>query len=931
MEVSGRQPARAVLDRFLEQAHHGPRALVVEGEAGIGKTVLWRAALSGAAGIRVLVCAPTQAESTLPYAGLADLLADVPARLTGALPEAQRLALDIALCRTAPGAGDLHALAVAHGLLTVLRLLALQGPVLIAVDDMPWLDPATASALLFALRRLDEPVSLLATRRSGGLVWDGEPDLSPQLLHLEPLDLDEIDALLELRLGHAFRLPALLAVQRTSGGNPLHALEVARAALLAGVELHPGGRLPVPPDLASLLRARPDQLPPQARQTLVLLAALAQPTEELLADALGDRHCAQTSLAAALRHGLVVRSGPRLRFFHPLFAAVLLDDLSPAALRAVHARLAAVVAEPVERARHLGLAQEHPDEAVAAAVEEGASVAAARGAPVEAAELAALALRLTPARDAGARAQRAMRTALHHEQAGTASAARPLLIAALAELPPGPSRVRVLLRLASVLNASGEQAEARWTYQQAVHEAGDDPQAAAEARQVLAWELAATGDMPEAQVHARACCVLADQVAAPPLAAGCRAIAGLVAFMAGDGAPPLDDAMPDKGDTWPFPDAIDPAWAGAMVAMWGDDTTAARQHAARMRAWAQRHGDLLVESESEAIEAYVDLRTGHWDRALAATRAQLARAGRVDEVHNDAMGLWSLALVEAHLGQVEQARSHALRGREQARAGGQLFAELQCTAVLGFLDLSAGAVASAWAQLADVPAALWQLGYGDPGFLRCTADAVEAAVAVGALADASRLAERLGAQAVRSGSAWGAAAAARCDGLVVAARGDLPAAAEELRGAVALTETLGQPFELARTLLVAGGVARRRKLKAEAGAALARAEELFAALPAPLWLAQAQAQAARLGGRASSPLVLTETERQVAELAAQGRSNAEAAAALFVSVKTVEWNLSKVYRKTGLRSRAELAARWHSGDWDVNTGVPPGSWTAPRP
>lgn len=923
--VAGRRSPRSVLAGFLQEARHGPRALVVEGEAGMGKTVLWREALSAAAGMQVLVSMPTQAESALPFAGLSDLLADVPARCTGALPEAQRLALDIALCRTAPGASGLPALAVAHGLLSTLRLLVAEGPVLIAVDDLPWLDPATASALLFALRRLDEPVSLLATRRTGGLVWEGEPDLAPELLRLGPLDLDEIDALLELRLGHAFRLPALLEVQRSSGGNPLHAVEVARAALQAGVELYPGCGLPVPPDLASLLRARLEPLPPHVTQTLVLLAASAHPTESLLADAVGDWQIAQASLAEAFDRGLVVRSGMRLRLFHPLCAAVLLDQVTPAASRAVHARLAEVVAEPVERARHLGLAQHEPDEAVAAAVEAGASFAAARGAPVEAAELAAHALRLTPEGDAGARAVRAVRTALHHEQAGTVSAARPLLIAALADLPPGPSRVPVLLRLAAAHNASGQQTEAMRTYEQAVHEAGDDPQAAAEARQVLAWELAATGHVPAAQVHARACAVLADHVTPPALAAGCRAISGLVAFMAGDGPPPLHDALPGNGYSWPFPDAVDPAWAGAMVAMWSDDATGARRHAARMRAWAQQHGDLLVESEAAAVDAFVDLRTGLWDSAAVEMRAQVARAGRMDEANGNAMALWSLALVEAHLGQVEQARTHARKGHELARAGRQRFAELQCEAVLGFLDLSAGAVASAWARLAHVPAALAQLGYGDPGFLRCTADAAEAGVAVGAIEDVALLVERFKGQAAGSGSAWGTAAAARCEGLLLAARGELLAASEVLQRAVALAEPLGQPFELARTLLVAGGVARRRKLKAEAGAALTRAQEVFEALPAPLWLAQAQRQAARLGGRASTPVTLTATERQIADLASQGRSNAEVAAALFVSVKTVEWNLSKVYRKTGLRSRAELAARWPLVQGGVNTGVTPGS------
>lgn len=910
--VVGRADARRRLRDFLERARREPAALVLEGEPGIGKTALWQEALQQAADLTTLVCRPTQAEQALPFAGLGDLLAGVADDVLPALPVAQRLALDVALCRTPPGAAGVHALAASHGLLSALRLLAQERPVLVAVDDLQWLDAATAQAVAFALRRVDAPVSLLATRRAGGSASPAD-DLPSQTLQVGSLDLDEVEELLQARLGERFRLPALLEIHRSSGGNPLHAVEVARAALDSGTELHPGRPLPVPPDLASLLRGRVRQLPPGSGRTLALMAALAQPTVELLTSVVGSRQTVLEHVGAAQEAGVVITTGARLRFAHPLYGSALLEDLDDTGRCAVHRELAGAVADPVERSRHLALAATEAEEATAAAVEDGALLASSRGAPAEAAELTAHALRLTPAGGLTARAVRAARLALHHQQAGTAPSALPMLTDVLAQLPPGPRRVPLLLRLAFAHQARGAP-EARWqAFDSALQEAAGDADASAQVRQVLAWELAATGHVVVALEHARACAELAQQVRVPRVAAGCRAVAALVEFMAGNGRDESLRAAPAPTPVepiWSFPDAADPTWAGAVAAMWADDYTGARAHSASFRASAQQRSDLLDVDHADWIDAFVDQRRGAWASARAYAHADLARGARDEQVPVGAMALWFAALVEAHLGEVEQARAHAELGHAQSLASGQRFSELQCAAVLGFLDLSLGDVTAAWDRLAPLPEGLARLGYGDPGFLRCTADAVEAAVGVGELAAAERLLDALDEQASRSGSAWGAAAVARGRGLLLAAHGDLPAAAAALEQAVALHEPLGQPFELARTLLAAGGVARRRKAKAESAALLARARELFEGLPAPLWAARAAAEADRLGGRASSPFALTETERRVAELAAQGRSNAEAAAALFVSIKTVEWNLSKVYRKTGVRSRAELAARW---------------------
>lgn len=490
-----------------------------------------------------------------------------------------------------------------------------------------------------------------------------------------------------------------------------------------------------------------------------------------------------------------------------------------------------------------------------------------------------------------------------------------MLTRVLHELDPGPGRVPLLLRLAAAANGSGDGGQAWQRYSQALHEAGDEPDALAEVSQILGWELAATGQVAEALEHARTCASVVDRVREPLLASGCRTIHDLVTFIAGIGRPArlaswtLPDVTSGAGS---FLDAIHPVWAAAIAATWADDFPAARDAAEALRRWAQERGDPSAVAQADWVEGMVDQRQGVWSRASTRAQAELERSSRVDRLQNEPLGLWFLSCVEAHLGEVEQARAHAEAGLTQSRVWGQHFAEVQCLAVLGFLKLSLGDPGSAWPHLAPLPDRLHRLGFGEPGFLRCTADAIEAAVAVGEQPEAERLLARFDRQAGRSGSRWGAAAATRCRGLLLATQGD-PSAGAVLQLAVTLHEALDQPFELARTLLVAGAAARRRKAKAEAAALLGRARELFEALPAPLWVARVEAEAERLGGRPAAPLALTATERRVAAMAAQGMSNAEAAAALFVSVKTIEWNLSKVYRKAGVRSRAELAARWPLG------------------
>ena len=311
----------------------------------------------------------------MSFTALADLLpADLDEAQAG-LPPIQREALLVALGRSAAPDQPPHPGTIGLGLLGVLDQLAAGSAVLVAIDDVQWLDPPSARVLGFALRRLTrQPVAVLATERADrapGRHLDLDrtmPDRSCASLCLGGLTLGALHRLLYDRLGLALPRTALLRVHSTSGGNPLWAVELARALGPDARPLPPGGLLPVPTDLGRLLSRGLAALPASAREVLLAAAELAAPSAGLVAEALGDSGRAASGLHAAQRAGVIDLVGDRIVFTHPLLASVLLQQAPAATRNALHRRLATVVADPEERARHLALGAESPDEQVASAV-----------------------------------------------------------------------------------------------------------------------------------------------------------------------------------------------------------------------------------------------------------------------------------------------------------------------------------------------------------------------------------------------------------------------------------------------------------------------------------------------------------------------------------------------------------------------------------
>jgi DNA-binding CsgD family transcriptional regulator len=304
--------------------------------------------------------------------------------------------------------------------------------------------------------------------------------------------------------------------------------------------------------------------------------------------------------------------------------------------------------------------------------------------------------------------------------------------------------------------------------------------------------------------------------------------------------------------------------------------------------------------------AEVELRAGNWQKARAHARGT-RELGRTDLTRAEAWGTASRALVEAHLGNEDEAVRAGESASRLARANGFHLGLVISEFALGLLRLSLGDVKAAVDHLlplldTEEGVSVWR-GYAT----RTLSTAVEALVAVGDLERAQSVLERLEEHAHAMAVPSANAAAARCRAMVLLQHGDLAAARAAIEDALSAHAHLREPFELARTYLTQGSIERRAKRKADARTALGQAEAIFGELGATLWLERTQRELARTGITRSLDQELTPTERRVAELAATGAQNKEIAGALFISVKSVEANLSRVYAKLSIRSRVELA------------------------
>jgi len=915
--IIGRDPEREQIERFLSGPL--PAALVIEGEPGIGKTTLWRAAIEDAerGGFRTLAFRPPEAERSLTFAGLSGLFNDSVLEETAPLiPTPRREALEAALLRRDPSPEPPDPRTIGLAVCSVLAALAAAGPLLLAIDDLQWLDGPSDRVLGFALRRTDARLALLATHRvgepgpPGSTLAETFGEERTRHVALGTLSVGALGRLLRERFGPTFTRLAAVRLHRTSGGNPFLALEIARALVARGATPSAAEPLPVPSDVGALVADRLAGLTAAARETLAAVSLLARPTVALLERAVEPADV-DAALAELVAGELIRVEGSDIRPSHPLIASVALARTMPRARRSLHRRLATVVEDVEERARHLALATDGPNEAVAGTLEAAAQVAAQRGATEAAAELAEMALTATPSGETSAAARRQTAVAAHLLAAGSTEQARAAAIRATELLPPGPARVDPLILLAKIEGVHrGDVAAARRLLQQALDEAGGD-------RATLVRAHLAVGHWADEQGEAEGAREAEHALAALELLAGREeedpasvAMALLMLaearFRAGHGLDIelLDRAIAlERAASLPFMDR--PSTQGPIgLGLAGhharsiEGIRACLERAEREGQWSYRPtllrslawtewcvGDLAAALKDirRAEEAAEELGTG--DGAVWATHGQILAA----------------------VGRLEEGRERCRRALEASHEAGYWFWELRGLAGLTFCGLTAGDEEEAVGAAVRLAGILRGLGGFEPGWHRAHADAIEALLGAGAREEAELLCGGLEERAAASGHPWSRTAAARCRGMLLASeeRGEEALSAFERSLACAAD----MRFERARTLLARGALLRRLDRRRASREALAEARGLFEVCGSPPWAERAAAELATVSGRVARPTELTEMERRVAELAAEGRTNQEIAARLFVSVRTIESHLSSVYRKLGIRRRGELAAR----------------------
>lgn len=913
----GRSEEHRAVRAFLSDILDGPAALVLAGEPGIGKTVIWAASLEEVAqGFGcVLSHRGLEAEATLSFAGLSDLLEPVFEQTASLLPVPRRRALEVALLLTEPGETALDARAVGLALLDVLRLLAEHEPVVVAIDDVQWLDGPSAGALQLALRRLrTERIGFLATlREAPGAAVPFElersfPEGRLRELSLGPLSLVDLHHLLRDRLELELTRPQLVRVQEAAGGNSFYALELGRELKRQAVKLDPGEPLPVPGSLTKLLGARLARLSAPSRDVLLTAATAGRPSVELLAAAHGDRELVLAALEAAARDGVVEVDKAQVRFAHPLLASVCYEEAPPSERRAAHRALARAVSDVEERARHLALAADGPDEVAASYLDSAADQAVARGATAAAAELSELAAGLTPA-EPGVAWQRRLRAARFHRLAGDAERAVAILDELLVEAATGPERADALLALAATFKVGSRTPIDLCG--QALDEAERDDRRTARILAFRSWNRLLDADVNGSLADARAALASAERVGEPEL----LAVAIQQVCRAETWAGELTPGNIERGveieerHGLTFESLYSPRFALARWLLHRGELDGARAIVEDIDARAAERGDESSRVHNGWILGILEWLAGRWQLALEHTTARWELAEQIQNPHSRAWVGRAKGLIEIDLGLAEHARATI----DETFSGDDQLPRAYGHGLLGRLELALGNLEEAGQHLREVPAYLLGWGLLDPS-LTMWADATETLVGLGELDRARACVEPYEANAARLGSAWAIAAAARCRGVLESAEGDLDAALASFGRALAELERVSFPLERGRTLLCLGSTYRRAQQKRAARDTLEQALATFEQLGASLWAERARAELRRISGRTPGPDGLSETEQRVADLAVQGYTNKQIASALFMSVRTVEAHLTSVYRKLGVRSRSGLASRLIAAD-----------------
>ena len=933
----GRDPELSTIAPFLDEIRERFGALLFAGPAGIGKTTLWEAAVAEARGrgYRVVVSRPTEVETTLAFAALNDLLADLADEGPGDLPEPQRIALDAALLRVS-AADPPEALAVSVAARHVIRRAAAERPLVLAIDDVQWLDEPSSRVLDFVIRRLDEErVRVIASRRTSddvttSLAVPGVAVDRLTVVDVLPLSIDAVDRLLRSRLGVELARPTLVRLHAVAGGNPFYALELG-ATIARTANRDDPDVLAVPPSLDVLVGARLAALDVDAETAVLAASAATHPTAGLIAAALGNDPTA--AVARAVAAGVLERDGEAVRFTHPLIAAAAYSRAGDDRRREIHRRLADAVDAPEERARHLARAVTSPDAGVAGALEAAATAVARRGAPDAAAALAERAADLTPADDRLATRRRLEIAADQHIRGGDIGRARTALQRLVEASDGAVERSEALARLAHLLLVQAEWEESGRLYREAAALVDDD------LRRRIPIELGLAGvayvtwqDRPAGARHAAEALRLADELGDPIVlfqtlghAASWRGVMGEDWRALMERADALAPAIPE------LTGIEHPDLQFARLLRDAGEFDEARRRLRQLIDRARERGDWHGLPRLLSALAGLEARTGDLDTAERMYREAATGVLQTGE------GAWMDDLnvvphwIRVVRGDIDAAR--AIEERTSARLDANpLLAHERWSTMLGSaeLDFSRGDAAAAQRKIAPL------LGLAADVPMKAAAEcelvvlAIEVSVALGHVDDAATAA-RDGLPRLRAaGVPWIAAEGDRAEAVLLAARGDVERARALSDAAVDGAASSGIPMVHGRALLTAGEIRRRARQKGQAREALTEAIAIFERVGARLWIERARSELARVAVKRPEGAGLTATERQVVDLVAAGRSNKEIADALFMSVHTVEAHLTRLFRALGVASRTELARlviegtdpRLAPADSDADRGSP---------
>jgi len=880
------------------------RSVLLWGPAGIGKSTVLDALSApavGAADTLVLRAAAAEAEADLPYLALVDLFDGVlDAPRPPVLPAHLRAALDGALLRSAVPATPQDQLAVRLAVLELLRGLAAERPVLLILDDTQWIDEPSAGVLRFVARRLDTvPVQVISAERVAQGDSPARVDLCPQPcaeLQVPPLTQSDVSDVLRYRFGAGVPRHRLQRVYTASGGNPMFAVELGRALQERG-EVSPTSPLPVPDRLRGLLAERLARLSSAGRPPLLIAAAAARPSRDLIERCGAD----PDGLADAIEAGVVTAAlDGAVRFTHPLLREMVYADARTEELRWAHGRLAQVVADPVERARHLAAASSAPDEALAQTLADAAATARLRGAPDAAADLAALAAERTPRDTPGVAAARRLSAAQYAYHAGAEEEAHRYASAALRDAADRHTRVNARLLLIDLVGQ--DQSGIGPLLDAAYADALDEPELLANVRLYRAQKAWYDADSEAAMAELKRAAESAEQ---------CGDAERLVEVLSWQGTilggPAGDELAIRAGDmAHDLPlsvEMVDARYMAALRQMFAGEITDAERRIIALRDAVESTGTMRELMRVLLYTANILARAGRCADAVLAGHACLRLF--LDVAPTPGPALIATATAEMYGGSLTAAGEYAERALAASLAAGDEDWLRGAYAIVGQVHQMRGDAAAAVEMMRQCYELEQRLSRTDPSVLLWHADFVEALVATGARDEAAEVLADVRARAHRMERRVVLLGLDRAEAALIAANGEARDGVAALRAALSACTEHPYPLELARAWHALGVLERRAHRRAAARTALSEAVRRYEAIGAAPWLAIAEAELLRLDGARAAGL--SDTERRIVELVRVGALDREIARSLFLSIKAVEANLTRLYRRLGVRNRAQLA------------------------